>query len=110
MAAAALAMTLAACGPAKQAAPAAAPPQVAVVTVHHTDVPMQIQLPGRTTAYLTAQVRARVDGVVQERAFKEGAVVRAALAAATSAFAWPCAAMALSYSCLETALAATSTL
>lgn len=70
-------LTLAACGPAKQAAPAAAPPQVAVVTVHHTDVPMQIQLPGRTTAYLTAQVRARVDGVVQERAFKEGADVKA---------------------------------
>ena len=32
---------------------------------------------GRTSAYLVAQVRARVDGIVQKREFKEGADVKA---------------------------------
>jgi membrane fusion protein (multidrug efflux system) len=60
------------------AAPATAPaPAVGVVTVHPSNVPVSIELPGRTSAYLVAQVRARVDGVVQQRAYTEGADVRA---------------------------------
>jgi len=53
------------------------PPRVSVVTVHRQPVPVLIELPGRTTAYLTAQVRARVDGIVLKRAFREGSDVRA---------------------------------
>jgi membrane fusion protein (multidrug efflux system) len=36
-----------------------------------------VELPGRTSAYLIAQVRARVDGIVQKRSFQEGADVKA---------------------------------
>jgi len=61
----------------RAAATAPAPPRVSVVTVHRQPVPVLIELPGRTTAYLTAQVRARVDGIVLTRAFREGSDVRA---------------------------------
>jgi len=47
------------------------------VTVHREPVPVTTELPGRTSAYLVAQVRARVDGIVQKREFKEGADVKA---------------------------------
>jgi membrane fusion protein (multidrug efflux system) len=52
-------------------------PQVSVVTVHRSSVPITIELPGRTSAYLVAQVRARADGIVLERKFKEGGEVKA---------------------------------
>jgi membrane fusion protein (multidrug efflux system) len=52
-------------------------PQVSVVTVHRSSVPITIELPGRTSAYLVAQVRARADGIVLERKFKEGGDVKA---------------------------------
>ncbi|HZF19878.1 MAG TPA: efflux RND transporter periplasmic adaptor subunit [Burkholderiales bacterium] len=66
---------LGACAQAKQPAP---PPQpeVTVVTVHKEPVPVTTELPGRTSAYLVAQVRARVDGIVLRREFKEGSDVR----------------------------------
>ncbi|MRW89901.1 efflux RND transporter periplasmic adaptor subunit [Duganella sp. FT80W] len=70
-------LALSGCGkqtttPAQHAAPA-----VDVITVHPTSVPVSIELPGRTTPYLVAQVRARVDGVVQQRSYTEGADLRA---------------------------------
>jgi membrane fusion protein (multidrug efflux system) len=77
-AAVALAMTaavLAGCGKAEPADTAAQPPQVSVVTVHKSSVPITIELPGRTAAYLVAQVRARVDGIVLKREFEEGSEV-----------------------------------
>ena len=55
----------------------AAPPQVAVLAVHKSSVPVFADLPGRTSPYLVAEVRARVDGIVQKRLFAEGADVRA---------------------------------
>jgi membrane fusion protein (multidrug efflux system) len=70
-------LTLAACGPAKQAKPPAPAPQVAVVAAQRTSVPVTVELPGRTSPYLVAQVRARVDGIVQKRSFQEGADVTA---------------------------------
>src|SRR5882762_2111011 len=68
---------LGACAQAKQSAPLPQPPEVTVVTVHREPVPVTTELPGRTSAYLVAQVRARVDGIVQKREFKEGADVKA---------------------------------
>ncbi len=53
------------------------PPQVSVVTVHRTSVPVTLELSGRTTPYLVAQVRARVDGIVLKRDYKEGSDVKA---------------------------------
>ncbi len=71
------ALALAACGPAKQASPKAATPEVTVVAVKRSSVPVSVELPGRTSPYLIAQVRARVDGIVQKRSFQEGADVKA---------------------------------
>ena len=69
------AMVLTGCGSAKPAA-TSPPPQVSVVTVHRGSAPITTELPGRTSAYLVAQVRARVDGIVLKRDFKEGGEVK----------------------------------
>lgn len=53
------------------------PPQVGVVTVQTTGVMLSTELPGRLEAVRTAQVRARVTGVVMKRLFTEGAEVKA---------------------------------
>jgi len=71
---------LAGCGDAKQAGGAAGqmpPPEVGVITVATQNVPMLTELPGRIEASRTAQVRARVPGVVQARVFQEGSQVKA---------------------------------
>jgi membrane fusion protein (multidrug efflux system) len=73
---AALALAVAGCG-AKTAPPPAPTPEVSVVTVHKGSVPMTTELPGRTSPVAVAQVRARVDGIVLARPFKEGADVNA---------------------------------
>ena len=66
------------CGPAKAGrANGSAPPAVSVMTVQRQDVPVSIVLPGRTSPYLVAQVRARVDGIVLRREFTEGSDVKA---------------------------------
>jgi membrane fusion protein (multidrug efflux system) len=70
------AVLLGACSQAQT--PSAPPtPQVSVVTVHRTSVPVTLELSGRTTPYLVAQVRARVDGIVLKRDYKEGSDVKA---------------------------------
>ncbi|HEY4066112.1 MAG TPA: efflux RND transporter periplasmic adaptor subunit [Burkholderiaceae bacterium] len=75
-AAALLTLLLAGCG--KKPAPAPPPPpEVGVVTLQATPVPVYSDLPGRTGAFLIAQVRARVDGIVLRREFSEGAEVKA---------------------------------
>jgi membrane fusion protein (multidrug efflux system) len=74
--AATAAVLLAACGP-KQSAPPPQTPEVGVVTVQPTAVPVVTELPGRTSAFLVAQVRARVDGIVLRREFTEGGQVKA---------------------------------
>lgn len=79
----ALLAALAACGPGGAQAPggpgggAPPPPQVGVVTVKLQPVALSTELPGRLEARRTAQVRARVAGIVQRRLFEEGAQVRA---------------------------------
>ncbi len=77
------ALSLAACGD-KPQAPAGGPPgggmppaQVGVVTVQPTTVSLVNELPGRLEASRSAQVRARVAGIVRERVFREGSDVKA---------------------------------
>ena len=70
------AIVLAACGQ-KQSAPPPQTPEVGIVNVQPSAVPVVSELPGRTSAYLVAQVRARVDGIVLRREFTEGAIVKA---------------------------------
>ncbi|HUN93876.1 MAG TPA: biotin/lipoyl-binding protein, partial [Burkholderiaceae bacterium] len=53
------------------------PPQVTATTVHREAVPIGIELPGRTSAQLVAQVRARVDGIVVRQESKDGSEVKA---------------------------------
>ncbi|WP_321860111.1 efflux RND transporter periplasmic adaptor subunit [Burkholderia cenocepacia] len=70
------AVFLAACGK-KESAPPPQTPEVGVVTVQPQAVPVYTDLPGRTSAFLVAQVRARVDGIVLRREFTEGTDVKA---------------------------------
>lgn len=53
------------------------PPEVDVITVAAGSATMTQDLPGRLQAYRTAQVRARVEGVVEKRLFQEGSEVKA---------------------------------
>jgi membrane fusion protein (multidrug efflux system) len=68
--------TVAACDrkPAPPKAPL--PAQVGFVVVKHEVVVLTTELPGRTDAFLTADVRPQVNGVVTRRIFTEGADVR----------------------------------
>lgn len=74
---------LAACGGKDKAAPPGGPgagmppPEVEVITVAGGNATMTQDLPGRLQAYRTAQVRARVEGVVEKRLFQEGSEVKA---------------------------------
>jgi len=74
-----MAMLLAACE--KQQAPGAAmqagPPNVTVITLKAQPVTLARQLPGRTNAFVVAEVRPQVTGIVKERLFTEGSLVEA---------------------------------
>jgi membrane fusion protein, multidrug efflux system len=72
-----LAAALGACSNANTPAPAPQVPEVSVITAHRGSVPITTELPGRTSPFLVAQVRARVDGIVLKREFKEGSEVKA---------------------------------
>ena len=70
-----LALSLAACG--SKAGPAAPPAtEVGVVTVRTQPVALTAELNGRTSAFLVADVRPQVSGIIQKRLFQEGALVR----------------------------------
>ncbi len=60
------------------AAAAAAPRalEVGVISVQPESLTLTRELPGRTSAFRIAEVRARVSGIVQQRAFTEGADVK----------------------------------
>jgi membrane fusion protein (multidrug efflux system) len=66
---------LAACGARSSAPPAAGPVEVGVVTIQPAPVTLTRELPGRTAAFRVAEVRARVNGIVQRRLFVEGSDV-----------------------------------
>lgn len=53
------------------------PPEVETITVAAGEATLTQDLPGRVQAYRTAQVRARVEGVVEQRLFREGSEVKA---------------------------------
>jgi len=77
-----LSLLLAACGgdAEKQAgatAGAPPPPEVDVVTAATGSATLTQDLPGRLQAVRTAQVRARIEGIVEKRLFDEGSDVKA---------------------------------
>jgi membrane fusion protein (multidrug efflux system) len=49
------------------------PVPVEVITVARQEVPNAVELPGRVEAVRSAEVRARVDGIVERRLYQEGA-------------------------------------
>jgi len=53
------------------------PPEVGVITVGTSSVTITQDLPGRLEAFRTAQVRARVEGIIEKRLFREGSNVKA---------------------------------
>jgi membrane fusion protein (multidrug efflux system) len=53
-------------------APGQDAPEVGVVVLRPRAVTINSELPGRTTAYLTAEVRPQVAGIIKQRGFKEG--------------------------------------
>ncbi|MDD2317173.1 MAG: efflux RND transporter periplasmic adaptor subunit [Desulfobacterales bacterium] len=61
----------------QNAAPPAGPPEVSVVTLQPERVTITTELSGRTSAYLIAEVRPQVNGIIQKRLFTEGADVKA---------------------------------
>jgi membrane fusion protein, multidrug efflux system len=73
---AALCAALPSCGGHATDAPSATAPQVAVATLKIQPVTLTRSLPGRTSAYLIAEVRPQVSGIVQRRRFIEGGNVR----------------------------------
>jgi membrane fusion protein, multidrug efflux system len=66
-----------ACGGDSAVTPGAQLPQVTVVTLKVQPVTLKRSLPGRTSAYLIAEVRPQVSGIVKQRRFTEGGNVRA---------------------------------
>lgn len=83
-----LSLTLAACSeqgnsgagnaPGSGAQAAARPPaKVSVVTLEAKDQPLTRVLPGRAVAFREADIRPRVNGMIEEIAFKEGSEVKA---------------------------------
>ena len=61
----------------QQSPPPPPVPEVAVVTVQPQRVELTTELPGRTSAFLVAEIRPQVNGLIQKRLFKEGSDVKA---------------------------------
>ncbi|HHA2433159.1 TPA: multidrug efflux RND transporter periplasmic adaptor subunit SmeD [Stenotrophomonas maltophilia] len=72
----AIAAAVAACGGQPQA-PEQGPGDVTVVTLKSETVGLTRELPGRTNAFLVAEVRPQVNGIVAKRLFTEGGMVKA---------------------------------
>ncbi len=69
-------LAISGCGK-KEAPPRSGPPEVAVLTVQPQRITITNELPGRTAAYLNAEVRPQVSGIIQKRLFREGTDVKA---------------------------------
>ncbi|WP_141454743.1 multidrug efflux RND transporter periplasmic adaptor subunit SmeD [Pseudoxanthomonas sp. z9] len=73
----AIGLSLSACGGGEPEAPQGGPGQVTVTTLKTEQVGLTRELPGRTQAFLVAEVRPQVNGIVARRLFTEGGVVKA---------------------------------
>ena len=67
----------ASCSKPPQAPPKAGPPEVGVVEVKPQRVAITTELSGRTSAFMVAEVRPQVGGIIQKRVFTEGSDVKA---------------------------------
>lgn len=58
-------------------APAAKATEVGIITVQPTAQSLMAELPGRTSAFMMADIRPQANGIVEKRLFTEGAQVKA---------------------------------
>ena len=73
---ASLFVMLSSCG-GKKEQPAPPPPAVSYVAVAEQAIALSTELPGRTAAFETSDVRPQVNGLIRERLFTEGDIVHA---------------------------------
>ncbi|QOY88019.1 efflux RND transporter periplasmic adaptor subunit [Paludibaculum fermentans] len=71
------ALVLSGCKTKAEGPPAPGLPEVATVTLEQEPVTLTTELPGRTSAYLVAEIRPQVNGLIQSRQFQEGSNVKA---------------------------------
>ena len=71
-----MALTINGCDRKPAAPPKPPTPTVGVLTLKGQPVTLRTELPGRTSAYLTADVRPQVSGVITKRPFVEGSDVK----------------------------------
>lgn len=64
-------------GCSEEAPPAAEKPKVSIITVKPRPQSLTTELAGRTRAFMSAEIRPQVSGIVQQRLFVEGAQVKA---------------------------------
>ena len=69
-------LVLSGCSPGESAA-VVEPPKVSVITVQPKSQALTTELAGRTKAFMVAEIRPQVGGIVQQRLFVEGAEVKA---------------------------------
>lgn len=70
-------LLLTACDRQPKAPPKPPPADVATIMVMQKPVLLTTELPGRTSAYLIAEIRPQVSGLIQKRLFTEGSDVKA---------------------------------
>lgn len=58
------------------ATPKSGPPEVSTVTIQPQSTLLTTELPGRISAFLVAEIRPQVNGLLQKRLFQEGAMVK----------------------------------
>ncbi|WP_043784133.1 efflux RND transporter periplasmic adaptor subunit [Rubrivivax gelatinosus] len=71
------AVVIAGCAPAEDDTGAAAAPRVLVQTLAPAALTVSEDLPGRVAAWRSAEIRAQVGGIVQQRLFEQGAEIAA---------------------------------
>ncbi|MGV1098524.1 efflux RND transporter periplasmic adaptor subunit [Thiovibrio sp. JS02] len=57
--------------------PTSGPPEVGIVAITSSPITLTMELSGRTSPYMIAEVRPQVGGIIQKRLFTEGADVKA---------------------------------
>lgn len=70
-------IAISACGNSQQPQQGGGAQPVTVVTLKKQPITLTRELPGRTSAYLVAEVRPQVNGIVKKRSFTEGGTVKA---------------------------------
>ncbi|MEN6578564.1 MAG: efflux RND transporter periplasmic adaptor subunit [Phycisphaerales bacterium] len=70
-------LLLGGCDRRQESSPPPSAPEVVAMTVQPEKVVLTTELPGRTSAYLVAEIRPQVNGLIQKRLFTEGSDVQA---------------------------------